>query len=712
MLNQAVDAQSVAAVLSEIAETASETLELQQVFDRVATTVRRVLPVDNMGVVRILDGDRAVLHATTVHVAGCVGECWAPFLLTAWSPRIRPRPEPIRPIDDAQTELDPSFPGDAGILSKGVRSAMWAPFRSGETFTGGVWVSSYETHAFTTEHQEVLRPIAALLGSAVEHWRIWDAERRRRERLDRIEALLSTLAESLDVREVFQRLSRGMQPVLAHDLMVLTELDERTRTIRIVAFAGDLDGPVPLEPVRLTEEELARRVEFEIIRDIPIEIAPDTERRRLLLKPGMRSWLRVPVWLSGEIKGGLSFFHRDPSRYDHQDAEVACRLADRIALNLSLQRLAEEARVAAESRERAERLEATVETLSRELASRGRSRVVGISPSWKETLRAVGRVAASETTVLITGESGTGKEVISSLIHEGSSRARKPFVAINCAALPEQLLESELFGHEKGAFTGAIATKIGRIEQAAGGSLFLDEIAEMSPLVQAKFLRVLEAREFQRVGGTRTLAADVRVIAATNRDLSAAIARGSFREDLYYRLNVFEVPIAPLRMRREDILPLADAFLEDLGRTMGRPAAGISRDARDWLLAYSWPGNVRELKNAIERAILLCDGGLVTGDHLPRPMTRPEASPPAAAARHGTGGNGGAADRDGEGDGNGNGSSRFLSLPADGLNLAEVERDFLEQALSRAKGNKSKAARLLGLTRAQLYSRLEKHGVD
>jgi len=279
--------------------------------------------------------------------------------------------------------------------------------------------------------------------------------------------------------------------------------------------------------------------------------------------------------------------------------------------------------------------------------------------------------------------------VISNMIHQGSPRAGKPFVAINCASLPEQLLESELFGHEKGAFTGAFATKVGRMEQAAGGTLFLDEIAEMSPLVQAKFLRVLQEREFQRLGGTRTLKADVRVIAATNRDLSTAITRQTFREDLYYRLNVFQIHIAPLRDRPEDILPLAESFLEELGKTMGRPAAGISRDAREWLLSYPWPGNVRELRNAIERAILLCDGGLITREHLPTPVDRSDSHPA------------------------GNGSSGPVALlPHNGLDLATVEKDLLEKALSQAKGNKSKAARLLGLTRAQLYSRIEKYGVS
>jgi transcriptional regulator with GAF, ATPase, and Fis domain len=705
---QWIDAPSVTGVLSEIAETASETLDLQEVFGRVATSVRRVIPFDHMGVVRILDGEWAVKHATTL--APCMESaeidgvavqrsvdppCSKPAPLTIWSPRLRPRAGPIPRIDDAEADLDPTFHGDAEILKAGVRSTLWEPFRTGGSFIGGLWLSSYRTHAFTDEHQEALRPIAALLGSAVEHWRIWDADQRRRERLDRIETLLATLAESLDVREIFQRLSDEMQPILVHDLMTLTELDTRANTIRITAFAGKVEVPVPGHTVSLTKAEQERRVDFEIIRDIPTEISPDTDRQRLVISSGMRSWLRVPVWLSGEVKGGLSFFHAEPSRYNREDAEVARRLADRIALTLSLRRLAEEARIASAERERAERLEARVETLARQLEARDQGRVIGVSASWKEALRAVGRVASSETTVLITGESGTGKEVISRLLHQGSPRTGKPFIAINCAALPEQLLESELFGHERGAFTGATGTKIGRIEQAAGGTLFLDEIAEMSPVVQAKFLRVLQEREFQRLGGTRTLKADVRVLAATNRDLLASIARQTFREDLYYRLNVFQIHIAPLRERPEDILPLAEAFLDDLGKTMGRPAAGISRDARDWLLRYPWPGNVRELRNAIERAILLCDGGLITRDHLPRPMARVE--PILSIVSNGT---------------PNPTSTPSPSLPHEGFDLAAMERDFLEKALGEAKGNKSKAARLLGLSRAQLYSRLEKYGVQ
>jgi transcriptional regulator with PAS, ATPase and Fis domain len=305
--------------------------------------------------------------------------------------------------------------------------------------------------------------------------------------------------------------------------------------------------------------------------------------------------------------------------------------------------------------------------------------VAGASAAWRETLRHAGRVASSPTTVLITGESGTGKEVVARLIHRRSARGAGPFVAINCAALPEQLLESELFGHDRGAFTGAVNAKSGRIEQAAGGTLFLDEIGEMRPSVQAKLLRVLQEREYQRLGGTRTLRADVRVVAATNRDLEAAIDRREFRQDLYYRLAVFEIHVAPLRERPEDILPLAEAFLAELGRTLGRSTT-LSGDGRAALLAYGWPGNVRELRNAIERAILLCDGGPITRAHLPAAR----GAPPPVAPR-----------QDDE---------RSLDLRA-------MDRSFVERAFRTARGNKSEAARLLGLSRSQLYSRLERYGI-
>ncbi len=668
---------SLADVLAEIAQLASRTLELQDVFDQVADSVRQLIPLDHLKVVRIVGTDRAVVHATTWSVGDnkCpmrVAGCWEPVPLTAFSPRIRPRPTPMAPLADAQAELDPEFPADARILAAGVRSALWEPFQAGERFAGGLLVSSSRPRALTSEHQESLRPIAALLGSAVEHWRMWDAERRRRERLDRMEALLGTLAESLDVREVFERLSAEMQPMLAHDLLGLTELDVRAGTLQVVAKAGEADIQMPVNAIPLTREEHELRADFEIVDDLPARISPDTERGRLLLATGMRSWLRVPVRLAGEIKGSLSFFARQPNAFCRDDAEVASRLADRIALTLSFQRLAEEARVASEARERAARLEATVETLTHELKTRARGRVIGESRAWREVLGQVGRVAASETTVLITGESGTGKEIVARLVHEGSARSRKPFVAVNCAALPEQLLESELFGHEKGAFTGAAASKIGLLEQGAGGTLFLDEIGEMSPLVQAKFLRVLQEREFQRLGGTRALRTDVRVLAATNRDLAAEIKAGRFREDLYYRLNVVNVHLPPLRDRGEDILVIARYLLSRFAPEYGGKVKGFSPNAVIAIRKFPWPGNIRQLENHLKKAVVLADKALLGPDDL---GLSPEVLPPI--------------------------------LPLQDAK-EKFQREYINEVLELNNGNRTKTARDLGVDPRTIFRHLEK----
>lgn len=253
-------------------------------------------------------------------------------------------------------------------------------------------------------------------------------------------------------------------------------------------------------------------------------------------------------------------------------------------------------------------------------------RLVGTSEALRRALDAVQRVAPSESTVLILGESGTGKELLARSVHQLSPRAKGPFVAINCAAIPESLIENELFGHEKGAFTGATARKVGRVEMAQGGTLFLDEIGEMPFDVQAKLLRLVQEKQFERVGGTETRRVDVRIVAATNRDLRAAVATREFREDLYFRLSVIEIIVPPLRQRPEDILPLAESFLNKFVKDAGRRRRlTFSNAATEALSAHPWPGNVRELQNCIERAVILCDGATVEPAHLRIDESAPSA---------------------------------------------------------------------------------------
>jgi transcriptional regulator with PAS, ATPase and Fis domain len=302
--------------------------------------------------------------------------------------------------------------------------------------------------------------------------------------------------------------------------------------------------------------------------------------------------------------------------------------------------------------------------------------VIGASPAWQEVVAAALRVANTDTTVLLHGESGTGKEVIARLIHRASPRRNGPLVAINCAALPEQLLESELFGYERGAFSGAYQPKVGHIELAARGVLFLDEVSEMNVTVQAKFLRVLEEREFRRLGGTCTQKADVRIIAASNRDLHDALDHGTIRADLLYRLLAFDIALPPLRDRASDIPLLAEHFLHQFARTMKRPVPQLCDDARKGLLAHDWPGNIRELRNAIERAVILSDGNVIEVRHLSlrsRPCTRAQPI---------------------------------------GSTLSDMERSAIERALHEAGGNKAQAARRLGLSRTQLYGRLRRYGLE
>jgi DNA-binding NtrC family response regulator len=310
--------------------------------------------------------------------------------------------------------------------------------------------------------------------------------------------------------------------------------------------------------------------------------------------------------------------------------------------------------------------------------------IVSASPKMEMVKKMIMKVARSQSTVLIRGESGTGKELIARAIHNQSPpRLTEMFQAVNCAAINENLLESELFGHEKGSFTGAHAEKKGLFEIADRGTLFLDEIAELDVGIQAKLLRALQERKIRRVGGTHEIGVDVRVVAATNRDLRAMVADGRFRDDLYYRINVLSIDVPPLRERREDIPVLIDYFLKKHTRNTSRLVRGLTPETRKLMVSYSWPGNVRQLESAIERAILLCEGDEITLDDLPSEV-RHEVGPAAEG---------------------------MFKLPAEGINFEDVERNLITQAMEQTDYNITKAAKLLGLTFRTLQYRLEKFGI-
>jgi Nif-specific regulatory protein len=372
------------------------------------------------------------------------------------------------------------------------------------------------------------------------------------------------------------------------------------------------------------------------------------------------SFVCVPILLNRKAVGALGADFRFKAERDFdRTVKFLGVVASLLAQAIRIQRVIDAER---------ERLREENTHLRLELKERyDFSNILGTSGPMRLVYEQVAQVARAETTVLVRGESGTGKELIAQAIHYNSLRSKRPFVKVSCAALPESLIESELFGYEKGAFTGAHTAKKGRFELAEAGTLFLDEIGELNLSIQVKLLRVLQAKEFERLSGTKTIRANVRLIAATNKDIEKAIAVGAFRDDLYYRLNVFSIFIPPLRERKPDILLLADHFLEKASLANGKHIKRISTPAIDMLMAYHWPGNVRELENAIERAVVVCDGQVVHAHHLP-PTLQTAAS-----------------------------SGTVMSLSLKDA-LAAYEKDLIQDALKTTRGNRAKAARLLHTT--------------
>ena len=386
------------------------------------------------------------------------------------------------------------------------------------------------------------------------------------------------------------------------------------------------------------------------------------------------SFICVPITTDNEVVGTLAVDVQGQHQEDLQDAKrllsvVASLIANDVKSRRAVQlqsRMFEE-----------ENLQ-----LRSALGERFRPEsIIGNSHAMRNVYESIHKVAGNDTTVLIRGESGTGKELVASAVHYASPRAQQPLVKVNCAALSETLLESELFGHEQGAFTGAIRTRVGRIEQAEGGTLFLDEVGDFSPAIQVKLLRVLQEKAFERVGSSTTRRANIRIVTATNRNLEAAVEDGSFRQDLYYRINVFSLYLPPLRERKDDILLLADHFIEKHARSMGKDTHRISTSAINMMLAYHWPGNVRELENCIEHAVLLSSDGVIHGYHLPPTLQTPDTR----------------------------GQRDDCSLKTC---VNRLERDMILDALKRNGGNISAASRQLGITPRMTRYKIEKLGVD
>ena len=484
------------------------------------------------------------------------------------------------------------------------------------------------------------------------------------------------LDKSMDLKEVITPILQTISDSTSFDTIVLTLIDENTGEITVESSLG-----IPEKATKQAVYKLGEGITGKVVESGEPIIIPHINKNNDYMdkmdqvgrKKEDRSYICVPVKQGVKCLGtlGAGRIFTDNSDLD-DDLRILTIIASLIARAAELRKRASE-----------EKRLLTLENnrLQQQLKEKFRpDNMIGNSQNMQEVFSLINQVTKSDATVLIRGESGTGKELVARAIHYNSLRAAKPFIRVNCAALPESVIESELFGHEKGSFTGAVATRKGRFEMADGGTMFLDEIGELSQMTQIKLLRVLQEREIERVGSMNTIKINVRVITATNRNLEEEIKKGTFREDLYYRLNVFPIHLPPLRQRQTDILLLADYFVEKYGSKNGKNIKRISSTAIDLFQSYHWPGNVRELENVIERAALLSTDDVIHAYHLPPSLQSAESS----------------------------NTSLHSTLEEA---LESLERELIKDALKSARGNRASAARSLGISERIMGLRVEKYGI-
>jgi Nif-specific regulatory protein len=533
----------------------------------------------------------------------------------------------------------------------------------------GVWTAPIDIFVNARYHARMTRSAP----SSRSHDKSSNEQQRLATLLETGRALSSTLNLKVALHQVLDTLARHHH--IVRGLVALT--DEDGRQARVEAAVG---LSRPLHHVRYTVGEgvFGRVIES----GRPVIVPRGNHEPALVFQATSRkeaeaeefSFVCVPIDVDQRVVGalGVALPFKADRNYDRSAAFIGV-VATMIGQAIKVQRL-----FAAQHR----RLVNENAHLKQELRERyDFASIIGSSGPMQHVYEQIAQVARTSTTVLLRGESGTGKELIARAIHDNSARARKPFVTVNCGALPDTLIESELFGYEKGAFTGADGRKKGRFERADGGTLFLDEIGDVHVVTQVKLLRVLQEREFERLGGTEPIKANVRLIAATHKDIEAAIAQGLFREDLFYRLNVFPIFIPPLRERKPDVPLLADHFLQRFAREHGKDIRRISTPAIDMLTAYHWPGNIRELQNVLERAVLVSEGHVIHGHHLPPTLQTAEAS--------------------------GTAMSRTFEDA-----VAAYEKELLQDALKSARGNRALAARLLRTTYRVVAYKVRTLGID
>ncbi len=560
-------------------------------------------------------------------------------------------------------------------LRERVKSELAVPILEQGKVLGVISVDSWQRNAFGSEDQKVLEAVAGLAAQAIRNARVFQEREERIRQLDLLNRINQIFTQSLNLRPAFDRVVEVLKKELEMERATLVLLDTETGELEIKIADGLTE-----EQIRRGKYRVGEGITGEVVRTGKSIGVPDISKEpRFLDRTGARanlkkakqlSFMCVPIKIEDQVIGVLSvdkeYKNEEQFKNDLKLLEIiSSSLAQAIRVHMMAEKMRSE-------------LEERNIYLRTQLARRYQfHNIIGQSKAMQEVFERIERVSKSRATVLIRGESGTGKELVAKAIHFNSPWRERPFIKVDCATIPETLLESELFGHKKGAFTGAIADKKGKFELADGGTIFLDEIGELSPSLQAKLLRVLQERVIEPVGSNQPRAISVRVITATNQDLEKLVEQGKFRLDLYYRLNVVPIYLPPLRERKEDIPLLVDHFLAQFNQENNKNVK-LTPEALSRLMAYDWPGNVRELENLIERVVIMSEEEWAKAEMIPLPQSSP---------------------------------ARPSSPPQEQKSLADLEKQAVLNALKQAGGVQVEAARLLGISLRQLRYRMEKYGI-
>jgi len=672
------------AIIDRLARDLPTTIDLERFLNVVVSELGRMLKADRCDLLQLIENkELKISHewrrdqrvpsslGTTIPIdAKKLGER---FDLT----------KPIQ-ISDTKKASDPTLKFFAKALE--TRSLLIIPIKIGEDVMGLIGLhATKEPRVWLDEELSFLESIARQLAIGYQYTTLFTTQNKESRRINALLEIANTLNSHSDFNEVSENALERAIGLVGADYGALGVLDKDGKKITLVSFKS-AEGKQPGRLLKMVDSHGKSlnvdtfQAVSDIIRDGKTISLTDSQLPlsiRLIFNTtlGGKAALVAPVRIGGQPFGLLGFVWSKETVFDNHDVALVEGIADQIGTALER-----------------DQLSAEVMRLKSELVQR-HSEIVGQAAPIRRAIELALNVADTNTTVLIQGESGTGKELLANLIHYNSSRKSKPYIKLNCGAIPESLLESELFGHEKGAFTDARAQRKGRFEEADGGTLFLDEIGEMSMQAQVRLLRVLQDGEFTRVGGNDVVRSDVRVVAASNVDLEKATENGSFRKDLFFRLSVFPITIPPLRERAEDIHILVYHFLDSYKEKTGRFVSGISKEAMRALMAYQWPGNVRELENAIERAVIVASGRQIEIEDLPPAIsnraleaavhTRLERAQAASEGRS---------------------IGIEIDLPS---TIDEIEKQVIEATLDYCNGDKSRAAKLLDISRRTLYRRID-----